>query len=416
MLSPERKLSTEEKIRILMGQAADDREGNGSVGGRVSRDALRPINIRTLSSHGFGSTKIFRILLSNACVFSCSYCPMRAGRDLPRHAISPEKLAEIFMESFRRGWSQGLFVTSGIPKNPVWAMDRMIALVELVRFRHRFAGYIHAKAVAGCREDQVDRLTLLVDRLSYNLESACQATLDRVAPEKSAAAGLALMRRARNLADTGPRRISGDPRTAGPHLRAGITTQIVVGLDSQNDRDLLGETFALWRDKTIHHPQFAAFRPISDTPLENRPETPALREHRLYQADHLLRRYGFEPAELPFDEKGNLPFDCDPKMAWALSHPERFPVEITTATRETLRRVPGLGPAGVERILAGRWKWASIAAADLGWLGAVASRAAGFLAFRGKRLSIFRGQPALFGEDAMTKPPVVYSFSPGTFR
>src|SRR5689334_12369126 len=248
-----KSLSTEDKIRVLMGQAVDDREGTGARVDAFSGGALRPINIRTLSSHGFGSTKIFRILLSNACVFSCDYCPMRAGRDLPRHAISPEKLAEIFMESHRRGWSHGLFVTSGIPKNPVWAMDRMIALVELVRFRHRFSGYIHAKAVAGSEPAQLDRLTLLVDRLSYNLESACQATLDRVAPEKSAAAGLALMRRARNLADEGPRRISGDPRKSGPHLRAGITTQLVVGLDSQTDRDLLGETFALWRDKTIHH-------------------------------------------------------------------------------------------------------------------------------------------------------------------
>ena len=417
-----------------MKQAGDDREGSGADlspahghpspylrrgdGGEVGKDvgALRPINIRSLSNRGFGATKIFRILLSNACVFSCSYCPMRAGRDLPRHAIAPEKLAEIFLEAYRRGWSQGLFVTSGIPKNPVWAMDRMIELVELVRLRHRFAGYIHAKAVAGCRPDQVDRLALLVDRLSYNLESVCQQTLDRVAPEKSLAGGLDLMRRARRVADGNVTRVAGDPRPPGPHLRAGITTQIVVGLDSRNDRDLLGETFGLWRDRTIHHPQFAAFRPISETPMEDRPETPALREHRLYQADHLLRRYGFEPSELPFDGAGNLPFDCDPKMAWALAHVENFPVEITTATRETLRRVPGLGPAGVERILAERKRWSSLEARDLGKLGAIASRAAGFLSFRGKRLSIFRGQKPLFDAEALAPPPAVYSFSPGTFR
>lgn len=397
-----------------MKQAGDDRDGNGRPGGGVG--ALRPINIRNLADRGFGATKIFRILLSNACVFSCSYCPMRAGRDLPRHAIAPERLAEIFLEAFRRGWSQGLFVTSGIPKNPVWAMDRMIALVELLRFRHRFAGYIHAKAVAGCRPDQVDRLALLVDRLSYNLESVCQKTLDRVAPEKSVSAGLDLMRRAKRAADEGAPRIAGDPRPPGPHLRAGITTQIVVGLDERNDRDLLRETFGLWRERTIHHPHFAAFRPISETPMEDRLETPALREHRLYQADHLLRRYGFEPSELPFDEAGNLPFECDPKMAWALAHAENFPVEITTATRETLRRVPGVGPAGVERILAERKRWSSLAARDLGKLGAIASRAAGFLSFRGKRLSIFRGQKPLFDAEALAPPPAVYSFSPGTFR
>jgi predicted DNA-binding helix-hairpin-helix protein len=141
-----------------------------------------------------------------------------------------------------------------------------------------------------------------------------------------------------------------------------------------------------------------------------------MREHRLYQADHLIRRYGFELAELAFDERGNLPFDCDPKMAWALRHPERFPLEITTASREALRRVPGVGPAGVERILAERKRWTALRARDLARLGAVASRAAGFLSFRGKRLSIFRGQPALFGPDAQVSRPAVYSFSPGTFR
>jgi predicted DNA-binding helix-hairpin-helix protein len=405
-----RPLSTEEKIRILMDQAMDERDGS-AVGG----DALRPINIRTLSDRGFGRTRIFRILLSNACVFSCSYCPMQAGRDLPRHALPPEKLAEIFMESHRRGWSEGLFVTSGIPKNPVWAMDRMIALVELVRFRHRFAGYIHGKAVAGCRADQVDRLTLLVDRLSYNLESACQATLDRCAPEKSVQAGLDLLRRARALADRGRPRIAGDPRPPGTHLRAGLTTQLVVGLDAQSDREILGETHRLWRDRTIHHAQFAAFRPISDTPMEGRPETPALREHRLYQADHLLRRYGFEPGELSFDENGNLPFDADPKLAWALAHPENFPVEIQTAPREALQRVPGVGPATAERILAGRKNWSAFTARDLSRLGAVAVRAAGFLSFRGRRLSAFRGQIRLFGNESLAKP-AVYSFSPGTFR
>ena len=277
---------------------------------------------------------------------------MRAGRDLPRHAIAPEKLAEIFLEAFRRGWSQGLFVTSGIPKNPVWAMDRMIALVELLRFRHRFAGYIHAKAVAGCRPDQVDRLALLVDRLSYNLESVCQKTLDRVAPEKSLSAGLDLMRRAKRAAGEGAPRVAGDPRPPGPHLRAGITTQIVVGLDERNDRELLRETFGLWRERTIHHPQFAAFRPISETPLEDRPETPALREHRLYQADHLLRRYGFEPSELPFDEREIFRSTAIRRWRGRSRTPRFFRWRSRPRRGRRCAAFPAWGLAGVERILA----------------------------------------------------------------
>ena len=403
-------LSVDEKVEILMRGAADDRDGDrfSEAGG------LNPFNIRTLS-HGFGQTRIFRILLSNACAFSCAYCPMRAGNDVPRHALAPEKLADVFLEAYRRGWASGLFVTSGIPKNPVWAMDRMIALVERLRFDLAYDGYLHAKAVAGCDAAQVERLALLVDRLSYNLETTCQRTLDSLAPEKSLSAGVALLRRARNVARTG-RRLSRDSRKGKPLLSSGVTTQIVVGLDSTNDRDILRATSALWRERTIHHPHFAAFRPIEGTPLEGREETPAVREHRLYEADHLVRGYGFRDDELVYDENGRLPLAHDPKLSWALAHPERFPVEITRATREELLRVPGIGRLAVEKILAGRRAWTSFSVKDLAALGPLAGRAAGFLSFRGRRLSIFKAQPPLFGPDAIPAAHRTYAVSPGTFR
>jgi len=403
------ELTTEEKVAILMRQASDDREGDrfGAAGG------LNPLNIRTLF-HGGGPTRIFRILLSNACAFSCSYCPMRSGNDLARHAIAPEKLASIFMEAYRRGWASGLFVTSGIPKNPVWAMDRMIALVEQLRFGLRYAGYLHAKAVAGCEPAQVERLAVLVDRLSYNLESTCQRTLDTHAPDKSIAAGVKLLRRARRVAREA-RPVPGDPRAGRPLLSSGVTTQIVVGLDDTSDRDILHATSTLWRERTIHHPHFAAFRPIRGTPLEDRAETPALREHRLYEADHLVRRYGFAEDELVF-ENGLLPLAHDPKLAWALAHPERFPLELTTASREELLRVPGIGRIAVEKILAGRRAWTSFTTRELGTLGPLARRAAGFVAFLGRRLSIFKAETPLFAPEAIPVPRNVYSISPGTFR
>ncbi len=403
-------LSTDEKVEILMRGAVDDRDGDrfGGAGG------LNPFNIRTLS-HGFGPTRIFRILLSNACAFSCAYCPMRAGNDVPRHAIEPEKLASIFLEAYRRGWASGLFVTSGIPKNPVWAMDRMIALVERLRFDLEYDGYLHAKAVAGCEPAQVERLALLVDRLSYNLETTCQRTLDALAPGKSLADGVSLLRRARKVGCSRPA-LARDPRRGRPLLASGITTQIVVGLDSTSDREILGATASLWRERTIHHPHFAAFRPIEGTPLESRAETPALREHRLYEADHLLRRYGFGEEELVFDDAGKLPLAHDPKLSWALAHPERFPVEITRATREELLRVPGLGRVAVERILSERRSWSAFTTRDLASLGPLARRAAGFVAFRGRRLSIVKAQPPLFSPEAIPVSRQTYSFSPGTFR
>src|SRR5215472_11557399 len=168
-------MDTEAKIRFLMSQAMQDQEGSGALrdlaSGWRTREPLDPINIRALSDRGFGASRIFRILLSNACTFDCAYCPMRAGRDLPRHALSPATLADAFLTAYRKGWVSGLFLTSGIPKNPRWAMDRMIELVEILRFRHRYAGYLHAKAVAGAEPEQVERLALLCDRVSYNLEA-----------------------------------------------------------------------------------------------------------------------------------------------------------------------------------------------------------------------------------------------------
>ena len=414
-------METTEKIRLLMSQALSDQEGNGSLrdlaAGLRARQPLDPINIRSLSDRGYGRSKLFRILLTNACVFSCSYCPMRADRSLPRHALPPAALAEIFITAYRKGWVQGLFVTSGIPKSPRWAMDRLIELVEILRFKHRYAGYLHAKAVSGAEPEQVERLALLCDRVSYNLEAACQATLDRVAPEKRVAEGFSLLKQVREVATAaGPRRLPGDPRPPGPAVSAGATTQFVVGIGKESDREFLETTHRLWKEKTIHHPHFAAFRPIENTPLENEVETPLLRENRLYQADFLLRQYGFQPEELLFSPSGNLPLARDPKLTWALAHPDRFPVEIATAERETLLRVPGLGPRSVERLLALRRSAANLDLPALKVIGAAAGRAAGFLSYRGKPLGRVPLQQDLFEPTDFPAPSRTYSFSPGTFR
>jgi predicted DNA-binding helix-hairpin-helix protein len=416
-----RALDTEQKIRFLMSQAMEDQEGSGSLRDLASgwrrREPLDPINIRALSDRGFGATRIFRILLTNACAFDCAYCPMRASRDLSRHALPPAILAEAFLTAYRKGWVCGLFVTSGIPRNPRWAMDRMIELCETLRFRRGYAGYLHAKAVSGAQPEQVERLALLCDRVSYNLESPCQATLDRVAPEKHLDSGLELLDVVKHVARrAGTGRLPGDPRPPGPAVSAGATTQLVVGLGQETDRDLLSTTHRLWKEKTIHHPHFAAFRPIEDTPLENEPETPQLRENRLYQADYLLRQYGFAPEELVYRDSGNLPLARDPKLAWALAHPERFPVEIATADRETLLRVPGLGRKTVERLIALRRRAANVGLPDLKSIGAAASRAAGFLAWRGRRLATRALQEPLFTPEDLPAPTRVYGFSRGTFR
>ena len=335
---------------------------------------------------------------------------MRAERDLPRHALEPPRLARIFMTAFRRGWCDGLFITSGIPKDAVWAMDRMLELVELLRVTHGYRGYLHVKALAGAQPGQVEKLVRLVDRVSYNLEAPCQRALDEHAPGKDLDKGLAILAVARDAAAAvrearresarkAPAAVPSAPVRVPGGMGAGATTQFVVGLGSETDRELLGFAEGLEKKKLIHHAQFAAFRPIRGTPLEGRSETPALRERRLYEADHLLRRYGFRADELPYGEDGHLPLDQDPKLAWAMRHPERFPVEITTATREDLQRVPGFGPRAVERILLVRGKEILRDLADLRRLGVRAGRAAGFVTLKGRPLGTRSSQTFLFARQ-----------------
>ncbi|MFI5197866.1 MAG: radical SAM protein [Thermoanaerobaculia bacterium] len=429
----------EDQVRALMVEAQDDREASAVGGGdrRKSvppRRALDPINIRDLIVPGVGNRRIFRILLTNACRFSCDYCPMRAERDLPRHALEPASLARLFMTAFRRGWCDGLFVTSGIPKDPVFAMERMLELVEILRFTHGYRGYLHAKALAGAEPGKIERLVRLVDRVSYNLESPCQRALDEHAPGKNVANGVALLETARDAATAvrEARRASARqapaplppfsgrpvPARRSPVLppggmRAGATTQFVVGLGRESDRELLSFAEGLEKKRLIHHPQFAAFRPIRNTPLENASGTPPLRERRLYQADHLLREYGFTADELVYGRDGHLPLDHDPKLTWALANPGRFPVELTTASREELQRVPGFGPLAVERILATRTLGSIRDAGELKKLGVQVGRAGGFVTLRGRLIGVRTIQSPLFTSALSGE---LYEFSPGTFR
>lgn len=467
MVAVHTKPEIEDQIKSLMAQALDDVEEQGQmsqgsqgasrtssgarasersgdralrqyVDGKRQRGILDPIYIRDLIVPGVGNRRIFRILLTNACKYSCDYCPMRAQRDLPRHALDPARLAQIFMSAYRRGWCDGLFITSGIPRSPVWAMEKMLELVELLRVKLGYRGYLHVKAMAGAEPGQVERLVRLVDRVSYNLEAACERTLVEHAPEKSLEAGVNLLEIAKKTADEirsaqrasaqhapgslGPgspllfdtRRATAVSRGVGG-MRAGATTQFVVGLGKETDRDLLTLAEKLEKRRLIHHPQFAAFRPIRDTPLEGKAETPVLRERRLYQADHLIRDYGFRADELVYDVDGKLPLDQDPKLKWALEHPDRFPIELSTASREELRYIPGFGPRSIERFLALRIGGTVRGLEDLRKLGAVTARCAGLVTWRGRLLGTRQMQGSLF-DDINTFPRMTYDVSPGTFR
>lgn len=422
-------MTLERKLELLISLAGDDRDGapgrERTLPPRLRNangaGALRALNIRDLRVPGRGRMSLLRILMTNACSFNCHYCPMRRDREMPRTLLKPEELVRIFMEALRRGWCSGLFVTTGIPGRPAKVMDDLVRVLELLRLRERFRGYVHVKMPPGGEPAQIERLTALASRVSLNLEAPCGENLVRIAPEKRLDVALDSLHHARRqVAAEQEERRAGRPADAlRPGGASGMTMQFVVGATPDSDRSVLGKVTELYAAGGVHHAHFSAFRPIRDTPMESVAETPVLREQRLYQADYLLRQYGFGADEVVFDGAGNLPLAHDPKTAWALAHPEHFPVEVKTAPYEVLVRVPGIGPGAARRLVAERGAAVLRTLADLRALGVVTTRAAGFLTLGGRRLQsvTWTEQLALWApEDDAGRRHTTYSVSPGTFR
>jgi predicted DNA-binding helix-hairpin-helix protein len=364
---------------------------------------------------------LLRILMTNACSFNCHYCPMRRDRNMPRALLKPHELVRIFLEARRRGWCEGLFITTAIPGRPVKVMDDLIQVLDLLRNTHRFTGYIHVKILPGAEQAQVERITDLATRVSINLEAPCGDTLSEIAPDKSYATTFATLTRARSLV-VNEQQLEADGWRRNP-LRpggaAGMTTQFVVGATRDTDRTIVQRVSELYSGGGVHHVHFSAFRPIRDTPLETRDAVPALREHRLYQADYLLRYYGFNVGDVVYQEDGNLPLDRDPKVAWALAHPEHFPVDVATASYRALVRVPGIGVVTARRIVAHRKNTIIRDLSDLKKLGVQTTRATGFIALRGRALGAGRWSEQLGfwrAEEEVGAYRRVYDVSPGTFR
>ena len=416
--------SLSSRLNTLMSLAVDDRDGRPPPPRlRHARDAgaLGPLNIRDLRTGPGVRVKLLRVLMTNACSFNCHYCPMRRDRELPRTLLKPEELVRIFLGALHRRWCEGLFITTGIPGRPTHVIDELIKALELLRERHRFPGYIHVKLVPGGDEAQIERLTQLASRVSLNFETPCGATLTPIAPEKNWSTTHANFEKVRGqVLREREARAQGRPRDPlHPNGVSGITMQFVVGATPDSDRTVIDTVASLSRGGGVHHPQFSAFRPIARTPLEGMPAAPALREHRLYQAAHLLTDYGFKADEVEYEESGNLPLGLDPKAAWAIAHPELFPLELTTAAREELVRVPGIGPLTARRLVEERSTTTVRGLVDLKKIGVITERAAGFLSLRGRRLgnALWTEQLGFWApEDEIGAYHVTYEVSPGTFR
>jgi len=317
--------------------------------------------------------RLLKVLQSNVCTHDCLYCANRCSRDVRRAVLAPEELAGTFMALYQAREVEGLFLSSGIHGSPDGAMERMIATAEILRLKHEYEGYLHLKILPGASASAVDRAVRLADRTSVNLEAPTTDHLARIAPGKDLREGV--VRRMQWVARL---------REGARVLRAGMSTQFVVGAAGETDRDLITTSAWLYRHVNLTRAYYSAFVPVGETPLEGAAPTPLRREHRLYQADWLLRFYGFAAEELVFDTGGHLPTDVDPKLAWARAHPAAFPVEVNTADRETLLRVPGVGPRSVRRILRQRREHGLTRLETLRRMGVVIKRARNYLTVAGR--------------------------------
>jgi len=319
--------------------------------------------------------RVLKVLMTNVCEKNCYYCGVRASRDVPRTSFAPEELARAFDRMQRADLVDGIFLSSGVCTGPSQTMDRMIACIDMIRNQVHFSGYVHLKLLPGASEAHIERALQLAHRVSVNLEAPNAERLAAIAPRKDYFLELSEpMRVAKRLIDA----------SGGRLAPAGQTTQFVVGAAGEPDQEILSTTARLYSELDLRRAYFSAFQPVPGTPLDGHTPTPAWREHRLYQADWLLRFYNFSFDDLIFDDAGNLPRTADPKMLYARAHPELFPVEVNRASREELLRVPGLGPRSVERVL--RWRRQGILQdmVDLRKAGAVASRAAPYVLLDGK--------------------------------
>ncbi len=319
---------------------------------------------------------VFRALMNSSCVWNCAYCPLRAANDLPRAQLSPEELAQAFLPRYQAAEVQGLFLSNAVERDPDSAATRLLDTVELLRRHHAYDGYVHLKLSPGVSAAVVEQAARLADRVSLNLEAPGPAYLAQVSPERNWQQDLLRpLLQLRDWQRTG--------RQPGLRLGSGLATQFVVGAAGENDAELLTTSRWLYRDFGLRRIYFGAFRAMPATPLAAAASTPQLRVQRLQQADWLLREYGFHDQELPFEEDRNLPLHVDPKLAWALAHPECFPVELNQAGPEELLRVPGLGPLAVRRILRLRRIAAFRDPAHLRALGSQAARALDFVTLDG---------------------------------
>ncbi len=374
-------LSDSAKYDVACTSSGVDRSGKQGTIGSAAKAGI----CHSFSADG-RCISLLKVLMTNICVFDCKYCINRVSNDIVRVGFTPVELAELTINFYRRNYIEGLFLSSGVIKNPNNTIEQMIKALELLRNTYHFGGYIHVKAIPGADSELITRLGLLADRMSINIELPSQESLKLLAPDKTKES----IMRPMGLISTKIQENKTDLvkfRHASKFVPAGQSTQLIVGATPDTDHKILTLTEGLYRKYHLKRVFFSAYMPVTEHSLlpsiDSKP--PLMREHRLYQADWLLRFYGFEAKELLDEQNPNFSLLVDPKCNWALNHLDQFPLEINKASYEMLLRVPGIGVTGAKRILTAR-RTSLIDFSGLKKMGIVLKRAQYFITCKGKIL------------------------------
>lgn len=374
-------LSDAAKYDVACTSSGIDRKGSGKGMGNCTAAGI----CHSFSADG-RCIALLKILFTNECVFDCKYCVNRSSNDVERAAFTPDEVCRLTIEFYRRNYIEGLFLSSGILKSPSYTMELLYQTLYKLRHEYHFEGYIHVKAIPGSPQELIEKTGFLADRMSVNLELPTAESLRRLAPHKTRKKILAPMRQVQ-LSRKEHKNELMLFKNAPQFVPAGQSTQMIIGATPENDYQILSVAESLYQKFELKRVFYSAFVQVNqDAELPALPGgPPLLREHRLYQADWLLRFYGFGAGELLSEKRPNFNVFLDPKCDWALSHLEQFPVEINRADYYTLLRVPGIGPKSAQRIIKAR-RISSLDFADLKRAGVVLKRAIYFITCSGRQM------------------------------
>lgn len=403
-----------EKLTILADSAKYDVACTSSGVHRAGRagalgSCYAPGCCHTFTADG-RCVSLLKVLLTNCCAYDCGYCVNRSSNDVPRAAFTPRELAELTIEFYRRNYIEGLFLSSAVLVSPDYTTERMIAALRLLREEYRFNGYIHAKAIPGTSPELIGQLGLLADRLSVNVELPSEKSLNLLCPDKARHAIFTPMKQIAVTGEASKAELA-VYKNAPKFAPAGQSTQMIVGASPESDYHILQLTEGLYRKYSLKRVFYSAYIPVAEDTrlpaLDTKP--PLLREHRLYQADWLLRFYQFRADEILSRDAPNFNPYLDPKCNWALHNFHLFPVDVNRAPFEMLLRVPGIGPTSAKRIRAAR-RQSTLGLDELRRMGVVLKRAQYFITCRG-----FAGAhtgPGSAGRERITRALI----DPGVFN